>query len=153
MKLYKIAIFAISLLMISGLATTAQTQNSKTEIEQITATLMDYIEGTANGEPDRLRKAFHKDFNLYMVSDKDSLKIRSGEQYIANTKQGEKSNRIGRIISIDYEKDAAMAKAEIVVPNWRIFTDYFLLLKYEGSWKIVQKSYTWRPYPKTEEKK
>nr|MBP6825928.1 nuclear transport factor 2 family protein [Saprospiraceae bacterium] len=42
------------------------------------------------------------------------------------------------------------AKAEIVMPDWRIFTDYFLLLKYEGSWKIVQKSYTWREYPKKE---
>jgi Putative lumazine-binding len=153
MKSFKNAILFSGLFMFFGLATNAQTKNSKTEIEQIAATLMDYIEGTANGEPDRLRKAFHKDFNLYMVSDKDSLKIRSGEQYISNTKQGEKSNRIGRIISIDYEKDAAIAKAEIVIPNWRIFTDYFLLLKYEGSWKIVQKSYTWRESAKNENNK
>ncbi len=131
----------------------AQTVNSKSEIEQITETLMLYIDGTANGEPEKLKKAFHPDFNLYAVAEKDSLMIRSGEKYIANIKQGEKSNRIGRIVSIDFEKDAATAKAEIIVPNWRIFTDYFLLLKYEGSWKIVQKSYTWRPYPKSEEKK
>jgi hypothetical protein len=104
MKSFKNAILLIELFMIFGLTTNAQTQNSKTEIEQITATLMDYIEGTANGEPDRLRKAFHKDFNLYTVSDKDSLKIRSGEQYISNIKQGEKSNRIGRIISMTSKK-------------------------------------------------
>jgi hypothetical protein len=130
----------------------AQTTNRKSEIEQITATLMDYIEGTANGEPERLKRAFHPDFNLYTVTDQDSLRIRSGKEYVANIKVGEKSNRIGRIISIDYEKDAAIAKAEIVIPNWRIFTDYFLLLKYEGTWKIVQKSYTWREYPKQAEK-
>lgn len=41
-----------------------------------------------------------------------------------------------------------MAKAEIAVPGWRIFTDYFLLLKYQGEWKIVQKSYSWRVWPK-----
>ena len=122
-------------------------KNSPAEIEQITATLMDYIEGTANGEPDRLRKAFHPDFNLYTVTTADSLNIRSGKAYIGNVQKGEKSNRIGRIIAIDFEKDAAMAKAEIVIPGWRIYTDYFLLLKYEGSWKIVQKSYTWRPFP------
>jgi len=103
---------------------------------------MDYIYGTANGEPDRLQQAFHPDFNLYTVTTEDSLRIRSGEKYISNVTVGKKSNRIGRIISIDYEKDAAIAKAEIVIPNWRIFTDYFLLLKYEGSWKIVHKSYT-----------
>lgn len=130
----------------------AQTPNSKSEIEQISETIMHYIEGTANGEPERLRKAFHPDFNLYTVTKEDSLMIRSGEKYILGVKEGEKSNRIGRIISIDYEKDAAIAKAEIVIPKWRIFTDYFLLLKYEGSWKIVQKSYTWREYPKSEEK-
>ena len=151
MKLLKIVTTVLILSL--GLNVNAQTDNSKSEIEQITETLMDYIEGTANGEPDRLRKAFHPDFNLYTVTTEDSLRIRSGEKYISNVKVGEKSNRIGRIISIDYEKDAAIAKAEIVIPNWRIFTDYFLLLKYEGSWKIVHKSYTSREYPKNEEKK
>ncbi len=142
---------AIVFLLLNGLHLQAQT-NSKSEIEQITATLMDYIEGTANGEPERLKRAFHPDFNLYTVTEKDSQRIRSGKEYVGNIKEGEKSNRIGRIISIDYEKDAAIAKAEIVIPNWRIFTDYFLLLKYEGAWKIVQKSYTWREYPKQAEK-
>ncbi len=145
--------FVAGLFLITGLNVNAQTGNTKSDIEQIFETLMDYIEGTANGEPDRLRKAFHSNFNLYTVSQEDSLTIRSGVQYIANIKKGEKSNRIGRIISIDYEKDAATAKAEIIIPNWRIFTDYFLLLKYEGSWKIVHKSYTWREFPKVEENK
>ena len=88
---------------------------------------------------------------MYTITEEDSLRVRSGEKYISNVEKGKKSNRIGRIISIDYEKDAAIAKAEITIPNWRIFTDYFLLLKYEGSWKIVHKSYTWRAYPKKEE--
>ncbi|MDX2284023.1 MAG: nuclear transport factor 2 family protein [Bacteroidia bacterium] len=126
----------------------AQAQPAGSDLAQITAALLDYIEGTANGEPERLRRAFHPDFNLYTVTEQDSLRIRDGEAYISSIKPGERANRIGRIVSIDYEHNAAMAKAEIIVPGWRIFTDYFLLLKYEGSWKIVQKSYTWRPYPK-----
>ncbi len=146
-----IQLLLLGLLSLLFLPADAQDLPSKTEFDQISATLMDYIEGTANGEPERLRKAFHPDFNLFTVT-RDSLNIRSGEKYIANIKVGEKTNRIGRIISIDYEKDAAIAKAEIIVPNWRIFTDYFLLLKYEGSWKIVHKSYSWREYPKTEQK-
>ncbi|MBP6695516.1 MAG: nuclear transport factor 2 family protein [Saprospiraceae bacterium] len=150
MKLFQIVLALIAATICS--TPYAQTQSTSHEFEQISATLMDYIEGTANGEPERLRKAFHPDFNLYNVT-RDSLWIRSGEKYISNIKPGEKANRIGRIISIDYEKDAAMAKAEIIIPGWRIFTDYFLLLKYEGSWKIVQKSYTWREYPVSEEKK
>ena len=145
--------FLFFFLLLAAWQTQAQTANTSSDIAQITATLMDYIEGTANGEPDRLKRAFHPDFKLYTVTESDSLRIRSGEKYISDIKPGEKANRIGRIISIDYEKDAAMAKAEIAIPGWRIFTDYFLLLRYEGSWKIVQKSYTWRSYPKVEEKK
>jgi len=151
MRLLKLLL--IGSILIGGFDGNAQTENSKSELEKITETLMDYIEGTAIGDPERLKKAFHPDFKLYTVTEKDSLRIRSGKEYISNVKAGEKSNRIGRIVSIDYEKDAAIAKAEIVIPNWRIFTDYFLLLKYEGTWKIVQKSYTWREYPKSQEKK
>ncbi|MGC4036577.1 MAG: nuclear transport factor 2 family protein [Chitinophagaceae bacterium] len=125
----------------------AVNKSAKSDYEQITEILLDYIEGTANGQPDRLRKAFHPNFNLYTIA-KDTLWIRSGEQYISGIKVGEKSNRIGKIISIDIEKDAAIAKAEIEVPGWRVFTDYFLIMKYQGTWKIVQKSYTWRELPK-----
>lgn len=119
---------------------------AKNDREQITEILLDYIEGTANGQPERLRKAFHPNFSLYTV-EKDTLWMRSGEQYILDIKVGQKTNRIGSIVSIDIEKDAAIAKAEIIIPNWRIFTDYFLILKYKGSWKIVNKSYSWRELP------
>ncbi len=141
----------VLLILISfGTNVNAQTENSKSEIEEITETIMNYIDGTANGDLEKLRKAFHPDFNLYSVTKEDSLRIWKGQDYIGGIKPGEKANRVGRIISIDFEKDAAIAKAEILIPNWRIFTDYFLLLKYEGSWKIVQKSYTWLEIPKAE---
>lgn len=117
-------------------------------MERITQTLNDYIEGTANGQPQRLRNAFHPDFNLYHVV-KDSLKTWSGKDYISNIKEGEKSDRIGKIIAIDYENNAASAKIEIDIPNRkRIYTDYLLLMKYEGYWKIIHKSFTFRTYSK-----
>ncbi len=123
----------------------------KSDLEQVTETLLDYIEGTANGEPERVRKAFQPNFNLYTVA-KDTLWIRSGKKYISDITVGEKANRIGNIISIDIEKDAAIAKVKIEMPGWRTFTDYFLILKYQGSWKIVHKSYSWKELPKTEKK-
>lgn len=144
--------FFVCISVLCGTNATAQSNKTASDIDQITMTLMNYIDGTANGEPEKLKTAFHPDFNLYTVTDKDSLRIRSGRDYIANIKPGEKANRIGRIIFIDVENNAAMAKAEILIPNWRIFTDYFLLMKYEGSWKIVQKSYTWREIPASEKK-
>jgi len=139
-----IKILSLSLFTCFTLAINGQEAEPKSELEQISETLMDYIEGTGNGEPDRLRRAFHPDFNLYTVTEQDSLRVRNGEAYISNFVEGEKSSRVGRIINIDYENNAATAKVEILIPGWKIFTDYFLLLKYEGSWKIVHKSYTGR---------
>lgn len=119
---------------------------AQTDLEQIQETLTNYIEGTANGEPDRLRKAFHPDFNLYTVVGEDSLRVWDGQDYISGFKEGRKSNRIGRIISIDHENNAAIAKVEIVMPNRGVYTDYFLLLKLGEDWKIIHKTYTGRPF-------
>lgn len=119
---------------------------AQTDTELITATLNDYIEGTANGQPERLRRAFHPDFNLYFVN-KDSLRVWSGKDYIGNIQEGVKNDRKGKIISIDIEKDAASAKIEIDIPSSkRVYTDYLLLLKYQGQWKIIHKSFTFRGY-------
>lgn len=124
-----------------------QSLHAQTELESITSTLMDYIEGTANGEPDRISRAFHPKLNLYTIGG-DSLVTRNGQRYISNFTPGRKNNRIGNIVSIDYENDAAMAKINILMPDMkRIYTDYLLLLKYQGKWKIIHKSYTYVKYP------
>lgn len=146
-----IKIFASIFFLCASFSATGQESKGKTDFEEITETLMWYIDGTANGEPDKVRKAFHPDFNLYSVTDADSVRVWKGEDYINGIRVGQKNSRVGRIISIDVENNAAMAKAEILIPGWRSFTDYFLLLKYQGAWKIIQKSYTWRDL-KTKEK-
>ncbi len=125
-------------------------EKSDAEEKLIAATLLDYIEGTANGEKERISKAFHPDLNLYAIAG-DTLRVRNGQKYIEGFEEGKKYNRIGKIIDIDYENDAATAKVEIDMPHVkRIYTDYFLLLKYQGNWKIIHKSYTHRNYPKQE---
>lgn len=123
------------------------TANAQTDLEAITATLTDYLEGTANGEPERVKRAFHPDLNLYSIKD-DELQVWNGQGYTGNIKKGQKSNRIGRIVNIDYENNAAIAKIEILMPNAkRIYTDYLMLLKYQGQWKIIHKSFTYVNYP------
>lgn len=137
-------------LLVLGLS--SWTITAQTDLELITAAVNDYIEGTANGQPERLTRSFDPDFNLYHVSD-NTLAKWSGQKYIDNIKPGQKSGRIGRIIMIDYEGDAAIAKVEIDIPSYkRVYTDYLMLLKYEDRWKVVHKSFTWRPYPVGSEK-
>ncbi len=122
--------------------------NAQSELEKINKVLYDYIEGTANGQPDRLKSAFHEDFNLYFVVN-DTLRVWSGKKYIENIKPGVKSNRIGKVISIDFEGNAAIARIEILMPGRkRIYTDYLMLLKMKDKWKIIHKSFTFKNYPK-----
>ena len=114
------------------------------ERASIEAVLYDYFEGTSVENPEQLRRAFHSDFNLYSVRDDGSLRVWNGQDYISNFEVGQTNTREGKIIAIDIENDVASAKAEILIPGSRVFTDYFLLAKYEGQWRIVQKSYTSR---------
>ncbi|MEM7084915.1 MAG: nuclear transport factor 2 family protein [Bacteroidota bacterium] len=120
------------------------TVQAQTEEELITATLLDYIEGTANGQPERIAKAFHPDLNLYAIRD-GALAIRSGKEYIEFFTDGRKRDRIGKILMIDYENDAAMAKVEIGnSKNTTPYIDYFMLLKLNGKWTVIHKMYTKR---------
>ena len=136
-----------NVLLLICLVLGTQSLQAQSEIESIRKTLMDYIEGTANGEPERIKRAFHEDLNLYTV-DKDELRTRSGQKYISYFKEGQKANRIGNIVSIDYENDAASAKITVLMPDMkRRYTDYLLLLKIKGAWKIIHKTYTYENYP------
>jgi len=127
--------------------------NAQTEVEQINSTLMKYIEGTANGGPDKLKKAFHKDFSLLLVEE-ENLKIIDGKGYIQRVEKGKKYNRIGRVVFIDYENDAASAKIEVYFPDRkRIATDYLLLLKIKGHWKILHKIINLKTLGKNQNKK
>ena len=143
-KVSPLRVLLITLLLLNNDVSSAF-QNPDDEAK-IRKTLMDYIEGTANGEPERLRRAFHPDFNLYSTTEEGELSIWKGQDYIGRIKEGEKANRIGRIVSIDLEGLTATAKVEIAVPEHVVFTDYFLLSKYQDQWKIVHKSFSRRPF-------
>ncbi|BFP43180.1 hypothetical protein FGF1_40250 [Flavobacteriaceae bacterium GF1] len=122
----------------------AQSDTDGPDMTQITETLMDYIEGSTNGQPNRLKTAFHPDLNLYYVKDGE-LKVWSGKDYIADTKEGKPTGEIGKIIAIDYENDIATAKVQISNPRSSTpYVDYFMLMKINGKWTIIHKMFTKR---------
>lgn len=135
---FLLLIFTISI-------TNLQAQTKKTEIEQISATLVDYIQGSTNGQPDRLKKAFHPDLNLYYTGKEKELKTWSGKAYIEDTKEGKPTGEVGKIISIDYENDIAVAKVQISHPESKTpYIDYFMLVKIKDNWTIIHKMFTKR---------
>lgn len=119
-----------------------QTMYAQTDTELITQTLTDYIEGSTNGQPNRLKKAFYADLNLYYVKN-NNIAVWSGKDYILDTKEGKPTGESGKILSIDYENNAAVAKVEISHPKSSApYVDYFMLLKTEGKWTIIHKMFT-----------
>lgn len=147
MNLQKTLILFLIVLILSGhLIGQDKTHDSKTqestEIELIRETLTDYIEGSTNGQPDRLRKAFHPDLNLYSIKN-GAVSVWSGKDYIKDTKVGQPTGETGKIISIDFENNTAVAKIEISHPNSKQpYVDYFMLLKTKGKWTIIHKMFT-----------
>ncbi|MFY0696670.1 MAG: nuclear transport factor 2 family protein [Balneola sp.] len=116
--------------------------HAQTEKELITDTINDYIEGTSFGNQDQVRKAFHPDLNLYSIRN-GKLNVWFGQDYINGITEGRDTGRKGKILSIDYENDVAVAKAEIMIPGRDApFIDYFILAKAEGKWTIIHKAYT-----------
>lgn len=142
----KIKAFLIVLLttLLSVSTANSQTKNQASEIQLISQTLLDYIEGSTNGQPKKLEKAFHPDLNLYYIKN-DELKIWSGKAYIKSTKEGKPTGESGKIISIDYENDIAVAKVQITHPKAKApYIDYFMLTKIKGKWTIIHKMFTKR---------
>lgn len=116
--------------------------SNKSETEQITETLMDYIEGSTNGQPNRLKTSFHPDLNLYYVRSRE-FRVWSGKAYIEDTKEGQPTGETGKILSIDYENDIATAKIQISHPESDTpYIDYLMLMKMNGRWIILHKMFT-----------
>ena len=127
----------ILLVLLSYQSTFAQNDESL-----IKETLTKYIEGSTNGKPELLKEAFHPNLNLYYVRN-DEFQVWSGKDYILDTKEGKPTGERGKILYIDYENNAAMAKVEISHPDNPIpYIDYFMLLKAKGEWKIIHKMFT-----------
>lgn len=132
------------LLLLLGMFFTLTCGYSQSDLQQIEETLNDYLEGTSLAKPEQIRKAFHEDLNLYSINSDGKLSIWKGAEYIAGFEGKDQSHRVGRIIQIDYENNAAIAKIEIRYPKnlSTSYIDYFMLLKVEGEWTIIHKMYT-----------
>ena len=131
----------ILLLVVCFVSSFSYGQSEMTLIED---TINDYLEGTSLAKPEQIKLAFHPDLNLYSLDNEGKLSIWKGADYIAGHEGQKPSHRLGEILHVDYENNAAMAKVEITYPQNKevAYIDYFMLLKLEGKWTIIHKMYT-----------
>ena len=108
----------------------------------VRAALEHYLAGHATGDGKHHSMVFHPESKLFFNSD-GKFATRTSAEYIAGSSgkpAADESRRKRRIAMVDVTGDAAVAKIELDYPT-AFFTDYFTLLKVDGEWKIVNKTF------------
>jgi hypothetical protein len=130
------------LVLLLGMPALAQSS----EEQAVRAAVNQYFRGHATATADEMRKAF---LPTAHIEGNRSGKFVSWtvEEYCANFKgkpAADEASRKRTIDSVDVSGTAAMVKATLV-HGATTFTDYFVLLKVDGEWKIANKVYSSRP--------
>jgi hypothetical protein len=110
--------------------------------DQVRAVLNEYFAGHATGDGAHYKKIFHPNSKLYFIRD-GKYSERTSAEYIAGASgrpAADEAKRKRTIASIDIAGDAASAKLVLQYPDVK-FTDYMSLLKVDGEWKIVAKTF------------
>ncbi|MBU2547277.1 MAG: nuclear transport factor 2 family protein [Proteobacteria bacterium] len=118
------------------------------DLEQMASTIEDYFQGMYHSDAERLRKAFHPQAQV-MGHFSDSLVVNTLEQFLkfvaktpAPSAGGEAYDM--RIVSMDRTGQAGVVKVADLYLGLR-FTDYLSMLKIDGRWVIVHKTYFHEP--------
>ena len=138
----------ITLLVVIGLATWISAHAQNPEETAIRQAIEHYFRGHATGQGEHFRKVFHPDSKLFAVRDGKYWQLTS-EEYIARASgkpQADEAQRKRQIESIDVAGNAAMVKIVLDYPQVK-FTDYMSMLKIDGEWKIINKTFYAEPKP------
>jgi hypothetical protein len=112
----------------------------------VRAALQHYLNGHATGNPEEFRQAFHPDARMTFVRD-GKLVITPISEYIARATgkpAADEAQRKRRITSIEVTGTAAVGRIELDYPS-AFLVDYMTLLKDNGRWVIIAKSFNSAP--------
>jgi hypothetical protein len=108
----------------------------------VRAAVEHYFRGHATGQGEHFRKVFHPESKLFAVREGKFWQLTS-EEYIARSPgkaAADEAQRRRTVESVDVTGNAAVAKVVLDYPSTR-FTDYMSLLKVDGEWRIVNKTF------------
>jgi len=108
-----------------------------------------YIKAHATGDAAFIRKAFHPDAKIYSYRDGkvQALTVEEFAKLFSGKPAADEAQRVRRIENVDVTGSAGSAKVYLDYPNVA-FTDYMSLLKVDGEWKIINKTFNGVPKPK-----
>ena len=114
-------------------------QVNNDEHKRIESTVQHYIDGARSGKGNDMKPAFHKDATIFGYIGSDLFAGPIQKLFDWNDENGPATDIVFRIAQIDIEGSIATVRLES--DNWtgHKFTDFFTLLKVDGSWKIMNK--------------
>ncbi len=129
----------------------ANTTAPQTTTEETAARvpLENYLKGHATGDAEFFKKAFHPEAKLFWFRD-GKFNTRTSAEYIAGATgkpAADESQRKRWIESVNITGNTGVAKIVLDYPQMK-FTDYMSLLKVDGEWKIVNKTFYAEPKTK-----
>lgn len=130
--------FALALLLLATVPLFA----SPADEAEIRTVIGKYFAAHATGEAAPLFEAFHPEWRMLSVRE-GALATRSREEFAAGfkgTPAADEAQRKRTIEMIDVSGTAAIAKLRLDYPAVE-FVDYMLLLKVDGRWQVVTKSF------------
>ena len=110
--------------------------NDRTMIEKV---VQHYIDGAKSGRGDDMKPAFHEDATIFGYIGPDLFAGPIQKLFDWNDENGPATDIKTEISNIDIAETIAIVRLES--DNWtgHKFTDFFTLLKVDGSWKIMNK--------------
>jgi 4-oxalocrotonate tautomerase len=115
------------------------------ELNAIRKTVETYVEGMRTGNVELLRQVFHPKAMMYGAGREHVLilEIESFYVFLSSTDPPSKTGEPLQcfISCIHYDGHAAFVEMIEEASFGRDYTDYFQLLKIDGMWRIVSKSY------------
>jgi len=113
--------------------------NTDSELTEIETVLNDYMIGGTERDAKRQSGAFHSQAMMKYKKDGNYTEVNAAE-FFGKGKPGPSLDRTTEIVFVDVSGDVAVAKLHLTYAERR-FVDYMTLMKVDGHWKIINKTF------------
>lgn len=130
------------LLLLTSLAFHGRAEQPTDDVKAISAVIFNYFDGVRDGDIKKLKKAFyHQNMNmkaLLTIEGKQQLLSLADNEAFADLSKRPDASYQGQILSINiYHPNAAFVTFDFN----SLFIDGFQLLKQDGQWRILNKTF------------
>lgn len=118
--------------------------SEKTYVQEYNAVLealSKYIEGCAKADGSIMRPAFHGDAVMFTAAESAVSRVPIQELFDGIERDFKPSNPSSAVVTVDIVGSVASARVDTDNLDGFRFSDFFHLLKADGEWQIVAKSF------------